>query len=236
MTEEGDISQQRGTGQIASFLEKVAKTPVTVTPPSSGKLIFAMDATASREPTWQQARQLQSSMFDVATGLGGLSMQLCFFHGMASFITSPWLHDARQLKAQMERVHCLGGLTQIGRVLEHAIKESRQQRIHAVVFIGDCVEESPDSLSQLAGKLGVLNTPLFMFQEGQDSNAEMTFRQLARLSGGAYGCFDAGSARQLADLLGAVAAFASGGHEAMRLYGRDRGGLAQLLTHQLTSR
>jgi hypothetical protein len=88
----------------------------------------------------------------------------------------------------------------------------------------------------LAGKLGVLNTPLFVFQEGHDPNAEMTFRQLAKLSGGAYGRFDAGSGRQLADLLGAVAAFASGGYAAMLQFGRDRGGLAQQLTHQLPPR
>jgi hypothetical protein len=175
-------------------------------------------------------------MFDVAASLGGLSMQLCFFQGMANFFASPWLNDAKGLKAKMERVQCLGGLTQIGRVLEHALQEARRERIHAVIYIGDCVEENPDALSHLAGKLGVLNTPLFVFQEGHDPNAEMTFRQLAKLSGGAYGRFDAGSGRQLADLLGAVAAFASGGYAAMLQFGRDRGGLAQQLTHQLPPR
>ncbi|MEY2680850.1 MAG: hypothetical protein RL661_1081 [Pseudomonadota bacterium] len=222
--------------QISSFLDKVARAPAMAASPSTGKLIFALDATASREPAWEQAHQLQSTMFDVASSLGGLSMQLCFFQGMANFFASPWLNDAKGLKAKMERVHCLGGLTQIGRVLEHALQEARRERIHAVIYIGDCVEENPDALSHLAGKLGVLNTPLFVFQEGHDPNAEMTFRQLAKLSGGAYGRFDAGSARQLADLLGAVAAFASGGYAAMLQFGRDRGGLAQQLTHQLPPR
>jgi len=236
MTEQGSISKPGNAGQIASFLDKVARTPATVPSNSIGKLIFALDATASREPTWEQARQLQSTMFDVASSLGGLSMQLCFFHGMANFIASPWLNDAEGLKSRMERVHCLSGLTQIGRVLEHALREARRERIHAVIYIGDCVEENPDALGHLAGKLGVINTPLFVFQEGHDPNAEMAFRQLAKLSGGAYGRFDAGSARQLADLLGAVAAYASGGYAAMLQFGRERGGLAQQLTHQLPPR
>jgi hypothetical protein len=236
MAEIGKIPKSGASVQITSFLDKVARTPAKVPSGSSGKLIFALDATASREPTWEQAHQLQSTMFDVAASLGGLSMQLCFFQGMANFFASPWLNDAKGLKAKMERVHCLGGLTQIGRVLEHALQEARRERIHAVVYIGDCVEENPDALGHLAGKLGVLNTPLFVFQEGHDPNAEMTFRQLAKLSGGAYGRFDAGSGRQLADLLGAVAAFASGGYAAMLQFGRDRGGLAQQLTHQLPPR
>lgn len=236
MAEIGKIPKSGASVQINSFLDKVARTPSKVPSGSSGKLIFALDATASREPTWEQARQLQSTMFDVASTLGGLSMQLCFFQGMANFFASPWLHDAKGLKVRMERVHCLGGLTQIGRVLEHALQEARLERIHAVIYIGDCVEENPDALGHLAGKLGVLSTPLFVFQEGHDPNAEMTFRQLAKLSGGAYGRFDAGSARQLADLLGAVAAYASGGYAAMLQFGRERGGLAQQLTHQLSRR
>ena len=235
MTRNGRISTTgSSSGQIASFLGKVASTSAQATK-SRNKLIFALDATASREPTWQQARQLQSGMFDVASQLGGLTLQLCYFQGMKDFVASPWLSDPSSLKSRMNQVHCLGGLTQIGRILEHALREARQQRIHAMVYIGDCVEENPDTLCHLAGKLGVLNTPLFVFQEGHDPGAEMTFRQLAKLSGGAHGRFDSGSARQLADLLGAVAAYASGGYAALIEFGRDRGGLAQQLIRQLPS-
>ena len=41
------------------------------------------------------------------------------------------------------------------------------------------------------------------------------FREIARLSGGAYGKFDAGAAKQLGELLRAVAAFATGGIAAL---------------------
>lgn len=225
--------QPSPAGAIQSFLEQVAKTPAGTT---GGRLIFALDATASREPTWREARRLQAEMFEVAAASGGLAIQLCHYRGLADFSVSPWLTEARDLKARMERVACLGGLTQIGRVLEHAIAEARRARVNAVVFIGDCVEEAADALSHLAGQLGVLDTRLFLFQEGDDPEAERVFRHLAQLSGGAHCRFDAGSARQLGDLLGAVAAYAAGGHAALERFGRDRGGLARQLTHQLTRR
>jgi hypothetical protein len=217
---------------VDSFLSQVARVPAVPTA-ARGRLIFAMDATASREPTWREARRQQSAMFDAAAQTGGLSLQLCYYRGLADFSASSWLSDADTLKSRMGQVECVGGYTQIVRLLEHALEEARRQRINAVVFIGDCVEENPDILSHLAGQLGVLNTPLFLFQEGHDANADRVFRQLAQLSGGAHCRFDAGSADQLRQLLGAIAAYASGGFPALERYGRAQGGLALQLTHQL---
>lgn len=236
MNDSRKLSIPSPSGQIQSFLEQIAKTPARVPSAGAGRLLFALDATASREPTWQEARRLQASMFDVAADAGGLAIQLCYYRGMADFFATPWLTQARDLKARMERVECLGGLTQIGRVLRHAVGEARRERVNAVVFVGDCVEEDADRLSQLAGQLGVLNTPVFLFQEGDDPAAGRVFRHLAKLSGGAHCHFDAGSARQLGDLLGAVAAYAAGGQDALEKFGRDRGGLALQLTHQVTRR
>jgi hypothetical protein len=224
------------SGQIQSFLEQVAKIPARALSAGPGRLLFALDATASREPTWQEARRLQSDMFEVAASAGGLAIQLCYYRGIADFFATPWLSQARELKARMDRVECQGGLTQIGRVLEHAVREARRDRVNAVVFVGDCVEEEADQLSQLAGQLAVLNTPIFLFQEGVDPEAGRVFRHIARLSGGAHCHFDAGSARQLSELLGAVAAYAAGGQAALEKFGRARGGLALQLTHQVTRR
>lgn len=233
MTNSGKNVAPSGQPQsVDSFLSRVARTPA-VPAAARGRLIFAMDATASREPTWREARRQQSAMFDAAAQTGGLSLQLCYYRGLADFDASGWMTDAETLKARMGQVECVGGYTQIVRLLEHALEEARRQRIHAVVFIGDCVEENPDILSHLAGQLGVLNTPLFLFQEGHDANADRVFRQLAKLSGGAHCRFDAGSADQLRQLLGAIAAYASGGFAALERYGRAQGGLALQLTHQL---
>jgi hypothetical protein len=54
-----------------------------------------------------------------------------------------------------------------------------------------------------------------MFQEGHDSIAEQAFREIARLTRGAYCRFDPGAAHQLAELLRAAAAYAAGGMRAL---------------------
>jgi hypothetical protein len=128
----------------------------------------------------------------------------------------------------MSSVFCLGGQTQIGRVLEHALTETRRTKVDALVFVGDCMEEDADALCHSAGELGLLGVPVFVFHEGGEPLARRTFEQVARLSRGAYCPFDANSARQLKDLLSAVAVYAAGGHRALEDYGR-RGGSQDVL-------
>ena len=60
-----------------------------------------------------------------------------------------------------------------------------------------------------------LGVPLFVFQEGDDRNAEGIFRELVQLTGGAYDQSSPNSARKLGELLRAVAAFATGGLQAL---------------------
>ncbi len=198
-----------------------------------GRLLFAMDATASREPTWSSACRIQSRMFEETAALGGLEIQLCYYRGQAGFTATPWLRRPEDLKRRMCEVSCLGGMTQIGRVLSHALRETKQRRVDALVFVGDCVEESVGQLCRQAGELKMHGVPLFLFQEGDDPVAERAFRKMAQLTGGAYCPFNAGSARQLAELLGAVAVYAAGGRAALEDLGRRRGGVAPRLLQQL---
>jgi hypothetical protein len=72
-----------------------------------------------------------------------------------------------------------------------------------------------------------------MFLEGQDTVARAAFERIARLTGGAFCPFDAGSAKTLRDLLAAVATFAVGGRVALEDFSRQRGGAVKLLTSQL---
>jgi hypothetical protein len=60
-----------------------------------------------------------------------------------------------------------------------------------------------------------LSVPAFMFQEGGDPIAEQAFREIARLTRGAYCRFDPGAAHELAALLRAAAAYAAGGMSAL---------------------
>jgi hypothetical protein len=132
----------------------------------------------------------------------------------------------------MREVRCAGGMTQIERVLKHTGAESRQDKVNALVFVGDCMEENIDQLCHLAGELGILGVPVFLFHEGDDQAAERTFREIARLTGGAYCRFDASSAQQLRDLLSAVAVYAAGGRKALEDFGQRQGGVALRLTRQ----
>jgi hypothetical protein len=213
--------------RIAALL---AKTKAT-----RGRLIFALDASASREATWDLATTLQAQMFEEAARTGGLDMQLAYYHG-DQFRASEWLGDACELLGRMRAIRCVAGTTRIAQMLQHIRAEHAREKISAVAFIGDAVEEPPSELYAAAAGLSV---PVLWFQEGGDlvmppgdppQTVEQVFRELARLTHGAYGKFDAGAARQLAELLRAVAAFAAGGFAALA---NQRTGGAQKLLEQL---
>ncbi len=214
---------------VDSFLAKLAATPNARPSSQRGRLIFAMDATASRQPTWDHAAQIQGEMFLATEALGGLELQLCFYRGFGEFKVSRWLSCSQDLVRLMTSVNCRAGQTQIYKVLSHALNETRQRKVSALVFVGDCTEENVDRLGALAGELGVHGVPAFVFHEGHDPHAAFAFREIARLSGGAYCRFDSGSASTLKDLLRAVAVFAAGGRPALQdLASRSKGEVLQI--------
>ncbi|TNE40148.1 MAG: VWA domain-containing protein [Alphaproteobacteria bacterium] len=218
---------------VADFLKQVAATPVRKTDGRNGRLIFAIDATASRQPTWDHAAHLQREMFEEAAAIGGLDLQIAYFRGFGEFRATRWTTDSRALARPMSKVSCLGGHTQIGKVLKHTLKQTKEDPVNALVYIGDCMEEDTDKLCHLAGQLGLVGVPAFVFQEGHDPVAETCFRQIAKLSGGAFCHFDGASAATLRNLLRAVAAYAAGGRKALADYSRKSGGEALLLLEQI---
>jgi len=220
--------------EIAAFLEKVrALTPTTATG-GRGRLIFALDATMSRQPTWDTACTLQADMFREAAAVGGLDIQLVYFRGLGECGASAWVADSAKLAGLMSRIDCRGGHTQIGKVLSHARKEHGRTPVQALVFVGDAMEEKIDDLCAAAGELGMLGVPAFMFQEGHDAIAENAYREIARLSRGAYFRFDAGAAHELGELLRAVAAYAAGGRKALAALAARQSSTAQKLLAQLS--
>ena len=226
---------QPATGAaVDAFLRKLAATPgVRPGTGQRGRLMFALDATASRQPTWDQACHIQAEMFKETAALGGLDIQLVFYRGLAEFKASAWLDSAAGLLKHMSAVTCLGGQTQIRRVLKLAIAETNEHKVNAVVFVGDSMEEDTDELCRQAGELGLLGVPVFIFHEGSDTKAAETFQQIARLTRGAYCPFDANSAQQLRELLSAVAVYAAGGRAALESYSRQAGGATLLLARQV---
>jgi hypothetical protein len=199
-----------------------------------GRLIFAMDATMSRQPSWDLALELQADMFTAVKAVGGLDVQLVYFRGFNECQASKWVGDPDALARLMRQVSCAGGFTQISKVLAHARRESETAKVNALVYVGDCMEEDVDQLAKLAGELGLISVPVFLFQEGREPKAERAFREIARLSRGAYCPFDAGSGRQLRELLTAVAVYATGGRKALKDFSDEtKSGAALRLLQQL---
>src|SRR5262245_11723239 len=201
--------------EIDAFLSRVKELAPTTQPGRRGRLIFALDATMSRQPTWDTACRLQADMFREAAAIGGLDVQLVYYRGLSECRSSSWVSEAGRLASLMERIDCRGGNTQIGKIVAHARRETEKKKVQALVFVGDAMEEKIDSLCHAAGELGLLGVPAFMFQEGGDPIAEQAFREIARLTRGAYCRFDPGAAHQLGELLRAVAAYAAGGMRAL---------------------
>jgi hypothetical protein len=186
-----------------------------------GRLMFALDATASREPTWAIARELQAKMFREATPIGKLDLRLVFYGGN-SCRKSEWVSSGAELARLMAKIACGAGMTQIGRVLDHVLREHEQAPVQAVTFIGDAMEEEIDMLAHKAAKLGSAGVPIFIFQEGRDSNVRKVFRLLALKSGGAYFEFNSDkpwAVEQLSEQLNAVARLAVGDAEALERIG-----------------
>lgn len=231
---DSQVPEERSSAQdVDAFLNTVKAMAPARAAGDRGRLIFAMDATMSRQPTWDLALGLQADMFSAVKAVGGLDVQLIYFRGFGECQASKWVRDPEALARLMTQVDCRGGHTQIAKVLAHARRETEKAHVNAMVYVGDCMEENIDDLAALAGELGMLGVKVFMFQEGANPTAETAFREISRLTGGAWCRFDAGSAAQLRDLLAAVAVYASGGRKALADMSRARGGTARLLLEQL---
>jgi hypothetical protein len=216
--DKSSVTARGGSPPAITELDNFLTELCTRAPASSGirgRLIFALDATASRQPTWDTACELQAEMFREAGAVGGLDMQLVYYRGLGECRASRWISDPRQLAKTMSSIMCEAGHTQIEKVLTHTKKETKLLRVSALVFVGDALEESADMLIPEANELGRLGVPAFMFQEGGDREVEQVFRDIARLTHGAHCRFDPRAARQLAELLRAVAVFAAGGMTAL---------------------
>lgn len=220
---------------VKAFLEQASKVPVPAESKSLGRLIFGMDATASREPCWDMACQIQADMFTETAALGQLQIQLCYYQGYGEFYATNWTQNATQLQQEMTSVRCKSGQTQIQRILKHTLSQANDHKINALVFIGDHMEELADKLLETAGQLALRGIPVFIFHEGSDPIAEQTFRRISKITKGAYCRFDQSSAEQLRALLNAVAIYAVGGLSALNTHSQRHPHIKNEIIKQLTN-
>jgi hypothetical protein len=215
---------------VDSFLAQAKRLEPFVGNAPRARLVFALDATMSRQPTWDLACRVQGEMFESASHAGGLLVQLVYFRGFGECRSSRWVADPRTLTDLMTKISCQGGQTQIGRVLRHVRTEASQATVKVLVYVGDAMEEPIDDLCAVAGELGLLGVKAFMFHEGRDPDAARAFQEIARLSGGAYARFDAGAPQTLSELLRAAAAYAASGVEGLTRLSTGNAQARSLLT------
>ena len=227
------LPQKSNRVEVDAFLKRIKSFPIAQPDQKHGRLLFGLDATASREPLWDQACHVQGQMFKETMSLGGLNIQLVYYRGFMEFTAIPWANNSENLLSHMTAIRCAAGQTQIAKVLRHGILETNKMPIKAIIFVGDAMEEDPNLLNSLAGQLGILDVPIMMFQDGYDSSTARAFRDVARLSNGAFCQFDNSSSGRLKDLLCAVAVFAAGGHKALTKYSKRQDPIVGKLTEQL---
>src|SRR6478752_6739294 len=83
--------------EIEAFVERVRSLAPAATDGKRGRLIFALDATMSRQPTWDSACALQADMFREAASVGGLDIQLVYFRGLSECRASGWVAGSDRL-------------------------------------------------------------------------------------------------------------------------------------------
>src|SRR5258705_6140334 len=124
---------------IAAFVAKArAMSPNTAG--AKGRLVFALDATMSRQPTWDMACALQADMFREAAALGSLDIRLVYYRGFNECRATGWISDSAQLAKLMGKIDCRGGNTQIGKALSEAPREATASGGRAVAFGGDALQ------------------------------------------------------------------------------------------------
>jgi hypothetical protein len=223
---------QSASSAVDKFLEE-ARGLAAAQAQGRGRLVFALDATMSRQPTWDLAQSIQGEMFAATAAQGGLDAQLVYFRGFSECRASNFVSEGRGLAGLMSKISCRAGRTQIAKVLRHTLAETRARPIGALIYIGDAMEESLDELAAVAGELGLLGVKAFMFQEGSEPSTQIAFREIARLTGGAYAAFDSGAPGRLRDLLKAAAAYAAGGRLALEKRAEQGEQAAKLLLSQM---
>ena len=201
---------------LARLGETEAAPPAAIT--RTGRLIFGLDLTQSREHSLGEARVATAAMFDAIKAIGRVALKLVYYRG-TDMQSTQWQFDPGALSGYMCRLSCESGYTQIAGFLRLVLEE--REELSGVVFVGDDCEEDPEELAGLARKLGEKKVPLFVFHECADNNAHSltakpVFKRMAQASGGAYVEFKPDSGEVLRELLSSVAAFSAGGAQGVR--------------------
>ena len=206
-----------------------AEPPAEIGASDRPRLVFAVDATASREPAWVAARQVTDALVKALPG--ELDVALAVHGGSRVHTFTPFTSDATTLRDRAAGVACVAGLTRLLPILAATLK---QRSVRVIVYIGDVFEESLPHGRGLADSLGVNGTKLIVLHDTADPSARRdaeVFWDLAKRTGGCVLPFDANAPGRLRDILSAVAVYAVGGEKLLRERRHALPGAVALLDH-----
>jgi hypothetical protein len=206
-----------------------AEPPAETGTAARPRLVFAVDATASREPAWEAARQVTDALVKALPG--ALDVALAVHGGSRVHTFTGFTADAAALRDRAAGVTCQAGLTRLLPILSASLKQSS---VRVIVYIGDVFEESLTHGRRLADSLGAQGTKLIVLHDTADASARRdaeVFWDLAKRTGGCVLPFDAGAPGRLRNILSAVAVYAVGGEKLLREQRHALPGAVALLEH-----
>lgn len=206
-----------------------ARPPAETGAPVRPRLIFGVDATASREPAWATARQVTDALVKALPG--ELDVALAVHGGSRVHTFTAFTNDAATLRDRAAGVECVAGLTRLLPILSASLE---RPNVRVVVYIGDVFEENITQGRLVADSMGARGTKLFVLHDTADPSARRDaelFWDLAKRTGGCVLPFDARAAGRLRDLLSAVAVYAVGGEKLLRARRHELPGAIVLLDH-----
>jgi hypothetical protein len=201
-----------------------AGTQAAPVPARRPRLVFAVDATASRQATWDSAKQITDRMFDAIPGALDVALAV---HGADQVHT--WTEfgaDVARFRAQAAAVRCESGHTRLCELMQRTLDAGG---VKVMSYIGDAFEESPDEAFALADRCKLRGIKLVILADQADAPTLRVFRELADRTGGALLDFRSGELDLMGEVLGAVAALAIGGRKLLE--SKRTAGARLLLSH-----
>jgi len=170
------------------------------------RMVFAIDATASREDAWSTAQDVTDALF--AAVPGALDIALAVHGGGELHTFGGFSADAAAIRQAAAAVTCRAGGTRLIEIMERVRDEAR---VKVLLYIGDAFEEFEEDAVAAAQDLARAGTRCIILQDGDDEHAGSVFGSIAEITGGALLPFDGTAPGRLRDLLRAVATLAAGG-------------------------
>ena len=226
---------KKTAGQVVAkksdaFLDKVRAAKVvkpldrSAVPKKTPRLVFAFDATASREPAWDEARQITDRLF--CSLPGGLDIALAVHGGNTVHTFTPFSSDARSFRDQAAGISCIAGMTRLCTILRRTIDAGG---VKVLLYIGDTYEEDSAEAFALADRCKLHGIRVLILADRADAHALEVFHGIAARTDGAVLDFRAVPLKDMGDVLEAVAALAAGGRKLLE--GKGTKGAQLLLSH-----